>query len=89
MRIAYESRNFKPDTLAVITAAAEHGEDSWELDALEPRVLRELVDEHVELHLDRALYDERCEEEQRARELLTEISDRWEEVEEEFGGGLS
>jgi hypothetical protein len=48
---------------------AEHGESSWELDALEPRVLVALVRDNVEALIDRAEWrrSERAQERGRAR----------------------
>lgn len=66
---------------------AEHGEDSWELDALEPQVLRELCREHVESHLDRNLFDHQQEKQDHGRQILSRISKRWPQVEEYFGDG--
>lgn len=39
--------------------AAMYGENSWELDALEPRVIRDLINEHVDEHRDPDLWAER------------------------------
>ena len=37
----------------------EHGTtDAWELDALDPKVLRSLINQEVEKHFDRDVYDE-------------------------------
>lgn len=58
----------------------EFGEDSWELDALEPVVLRELIQKSIRLYLDEAAYEERAEEEEEHRRLLQDASSRWTDV---------
>ena len=60
----------------------EHGSDSWELDALEPRVLDALVRQTLAGRLDdRSEYDERVDEETGGRRKLQRASDRWDDVE--------
>jgi len=66
---------------------AEFGEDSWELDALEPATLNRLIQNRIQHYLDIDLYNERVEVEQEGRRLLREVSDRWDEVVEDFGQG--
>ncbi len=39
--------------------AAQYGEDSWELDALEPRVIEQLIRDHVDNHRDMDLWQEK------------------------------
>jgi len=64
---------------------AEYGEDSWELDALEPATLNRLIQNRIRHYLDLDLYNQRAELEARGRRLLREVSDRWEEVVRDFG----
>lgn len=59
---------------------AKHGDDSWELDALEPSVIAELIRNAVEDVRDEDLYQEMWEEEQRHRGLLETVSLRWADV---------
>jgi len=59
---------------------AEHGHSSWELDALEPTVLVELVREWVTSYLNPRLFTSRQEEERQYKEDLSLISDNWESV---------
>lgn len=59
---------------------AEHGYESWELDALEPQVLEALVRKHVESLWDKSFFDFCKEEQERERELLEEVSDNWDDV---------
>lgn len=58
----------------------EFGEDSWELDALEPSVLNDLITEHVQSVVDEDLMQEQRDRQERERESLTAISDRYGEV---------
>lgn len=58
----------------------EFGDDSWELDALEPRVIKELVREAVERIQDDILWRESGKEEAAHRETLRKISDNYQEV---------
>lgn len=49
---------------------AEHGESSWEVDALPPNVLVQLIRDHVEEILDRDLMDEIIEREEKDKAAL-------------------
>lgn len=59
---------------------ANYGYESWELDALEPTVLAELITDAASALLDRDLYDEREDLEREHRDLLRSTSDRWSDV---------
>lgn len=59
---------------------AEHGDQSWELDALEPAVIAGLVREHVEALRDPTLWNQAQAREDTDRELLQTISDRYDDV---------
>ena len=58
----------------------EYGSESWELDALEPRVLAGLVRDAVEGLRDDNLWDEAVEEDEHARANLDLIARRWPDV---------
>lgn len=58
----------------------EYGDDSWELDALEPRVLTSLIAETLEEFIDRDLMDERLEHEQDQVDRMQILADRWTEI---------
>jgi hypothetical protein len=64
---------------------ALHGYESWELDALEPTVLVGLVRDAVYSYRDDDLWKDKVARQERERRILTEISERWDEVEEMFG----
>jgi hypothetical protein len=57
-----------------------YGEESWELDALDPAVLDALITSEIDEVLDEDAWEERRQTEVRARHLLSQASHRWEEV---------
>jgi hypothetical protein len=57
-----------------------YGDESWELDALDPPVLTALITEHVEAERDQDLWDAATDLELEHRELLRQCADRWDEV---------
>ncbi len=59
---------------------AEFGEESWELDALDPDVLERLIESSIGRLLNRKLFDKVVERQESEREVLTKASARWPEV---------
>lgn len=59
---------------------AEFGGESWELDALDPPVIAQLIRDAIDGVLDYDLWEEKVEEENRGRELLDEAAHRWPDV---------
>ncbi len=59
----------------------QYGHESWELDALEPATLRELIQDAIGEYIDIDLFDARREAEDEARKVLVSASKRWGEVE--------
>lgn len=57
-----------------------HGDESWELDALDPPVIAQLIRDNVAAFRDEDLWAESTEREERERELITELKGRWEDV---------
>ncbi len=55
--------------------AAQYGDESWELDALEPSVMTELIRQHVLQHRDPALWSDKEEEREDHKFRLQEIID--------------
>lgn len=55
----------------------EHGYESWELDALDPRVMNALIREHVEGLLDMKLFKARKTQEEVSRARLTSVAENW------------
>lgn len=62
----------------------EYGDESWELDALEPTVLANLVRAEVATLVERELWDAQREREALARAELQAISDKYPEVVKRF-----
>lgn len=58
----------------------EFGESSWELDALEPTVIDALIEEQIQGLVDHAAWAAAGEAQEQSREILTKISDNFEEV---------
>jgi hypothetical protein len=65
---------------------AEHGHESWELDALDPATLSGLISEHIDGIVDEDLYAELEAQEAEHRELLDATAARWSEVVEFLAG---
>ncbi|HBN05392.1 MAG TPA: hypothetical protein DD434_06345, partial [Bacteroidales bacterium] len=55
----------------------EFGYDSWELDALEPQVISDLIERNVESYRNKKLYNEILKQEKMEKSLLSDISDNW------------
>lgn len=60
----------------------EYGDESWELDALEPAVLTQLVRDAVGGVRDQAAWDDAVGREQEARRLLGEVASNWDTITE-------
>jgi len=60
----------------------EYGDDSWELDALEPQVLADLVRSSIEGVVDSDLMEAAQEEERKAKRLLALAATNWYDVAE-------
>lgn len=59
---------------------AEFGDESWELDALEPALLVQLIRENIESVRDADEWDAKVDEENEHRTLLAKTSKRWDDV---------
>ena len=59
---------------------AEYGDESWELDALEPRTLNRLILDTIDGYLDRDLYDAVIAREQSEIETLRHLAGSWDLV---------
>lgn len=58
---------------------AEHGSESWELDALEPRTIRSLIDDAVKSVIDQDAWDEAIEAEDANRDRLGDLIEELEQ----------
>lgn len=61
---------------------AQHGDESWELDALEPTVIEQLVEDAVRSVIDEEAWEEAEAEEGEGKSVLTRAAVRWDEVAE-------
>ena len=55
----------------------KHGSSSWELDALEPRVLRDLIRHQVLIHRDENTLNDIMQAETQYKKTLTEFANNW------------
>jgi hypothetical protein len=62
-----------------------YGDQSWELDALDPKVLEELVETEVDNVMDIELMDKAVDRQDKAREAIRMIADNWDAVVEDYG----
>lgn len=58
----------------------QFGDDSWELDALEPQVMADLIRDAVQARIDQELWDEAVAQQDMGRTQLSTISRRWDAV---------
>jgi hypothetical protein len=66
---------------------AEYGSQSWELDALEPTVLANLIRDAAVDYRVQSRWDEAVEREEKERERLANVSSRWREISAFLDGG--
>ncbi len=59
---------------------ANYGNDSWELDALNPATLEELIESHIVEERDDKLWEEMATQEDTHQQLLEKASTSWEKV---------
>ncbi len=62
----------------------EHGEKSWELDALEPRVIADLIRNEIMAARDADKWAASVEKEDEHKRLLKTVSDKWDEITEDL-----
>lgn len=67
--------------------ALEHGNQSWELDALDPRTLQRLIENAVDLLRDVTRYNAAVDRELQGQALLRKAGDRWRDVVAHLEGG--
>lgn len=59
---------------------AQYGHESWELDALEPKVITDLIKEQVTMYRDDDLYQQVCSKERREKQELQMLCDRYDDA---------
>jgi len=57
-----------------------YGDESWELDALNPAILSEMVERHVTANIDKVAWDAAMAAEEKDKEQLQRVADNWEDV---------
>ena len=62
----------------------EYGRESWELDALEPQVISDLIRENVAKFRDETAYQKVLQRERHEKDLLEEIAENWDGVAENW-----
>jgi len=64
----------------------DYGMECWELDALEPRVIDQLIREHIAEYCDAQRFAAKQEEEQQAKDLLSKVATNWKLVTQFLNG---
>ena len=59
---------------------SRYGSESWELDALEPRIMRDLIKDTAMEYCDEDLFEGRKAQQEEEREKLTSLSENWDEI---------
>lgn len=63
---------------------AQHGYESWELDALRPEVIEDLIKDAVAAYRDDSLYTAAEKRQARARTVLRKVSKNWGQIEQDY-----
>lgn len=71
----------------IATYIASFGLSSWELDALDPVIIADLIQSAIEDIIDPAAWDETAEAEKHGKEILGRAADRWEAIEQALAAG--
>jgi hypothetical protein len=64
----------------------QFGDESWELDALDPNTLLQIIQDAIDGVQDPDLFQELKDREESQRQILTQASERWDEVAEFLNG---
>lgn len=62
----------------------QDGYECWELDALEPQAISDLIQSNVELYRDEDLYQSCLAKESTEKGLLYDLSENWEHIAENW-----
>lgn len=60
--------------------AAEHGDESWELDALDPKLIEKLIESAIKVHCHVPLFKQRLERQEKERSEIEKASEHWAKV---------
>lgn len=66
---------------------AEFGDKSWELDALEPKLLSDLIEEHIKNLIDKSIWSKDERQHKKEKELLMTASRKWDTIVGHLNGG--
>jgi hypothetical protein len=58
----------------------EYGDDSWELDAMDPAVMVQLIETTIHEVRDDTLWEAKVEEDRMGRRLLSAVSEQWDDI---------
>lgn len=64
----------------------QYGYECWELDALEPQVISDLIDKNVKRYRDDKLYRSVLEQERREKGMLEEVAQHWNRIADNWDG---
>jgi hypothetical protein len=64
----------------------EFGDDSWELDALEPQILDSMIEDEITSRLDMSLWQQREDQETQERQLLVAMHSNYDEIVQHMRG---
>jgi hypothetical protein len=59
---------------------AKYGAYSWELDALEPRTMRDLISDTIAQYRDNEIYQQRLDLENEYKRVLHKVEENWKEL---------
>ncbi|WP_025157260.1 hypothetical protein [Leifsonia aquatica] len=65
----------------------EYGSSSWELDALRPELLIQILQDEIRGEVDQEMWDARMAEEDAAIAEMKHVADRWDDIAEFLAGG--
>jgi hypothetical protein len=68
---------------------AKYGDNSWELDALNPTTLDDIITDIVERYLDRDLFEDRMRQQQEEKRVLAQIEEHYNEIASKYTNGNS
>lgn len=66
----------------------QHGHECWELDALRPEVIEDLIEDAVRGYCNMDLFQSVEQKIERHKETLQAVADHWEHIAEEYGGDV-
>jgi len=58
----------------------KYGYQSWELDALEPRILTDLIEDALAPYIDEEAFDDTVAQEEAVRQQMTLVATRWDDI---------